>query len=242
MRRYILLLLLILCSFILPGQTVELKSFIEDYIITFPNNTEVSIGIVVGDKNYKLGYRLEDGNLIEIDNQKTFFEIASISKVFTATLLMRELKLETMALSDPIQKHLLVNIRKDSFQGKAITIQHLVTHTSGLEKNPLRSYKRYNAYLEGFELNYIPGQKWEYNNLTMSLVGAIIADKNNFTWENHLTTNLLKPLGMQNTFVDLSRVPTANRVQCIKKNGAKKDCYFHSLKQLYGQQVAWYPL
>lgn len=230
MRISTLSLLLILSSIRAYGQSVNFKSFIEEYLITFPTNTEVSIGIIDGVHSYKLGYTVENGTLVETDNQEMLFEVASISKVFTATLLMKEQKLGSMALSDPIQKHLLVKMSKGSFQGQTITMQHLVTHTSGLEKNPLRSYKRYNLYLKSFELDYVPGLKWEYNNLTMSLLGALIADKNKTTWDDHLTTNLLQPLGMQNTFADLDKVPAIGRVQCTKKNGEKKDCYFHPLK------------
>jgi putative pyoverdin transport system ATP-binding/permease protein len=211
------------------SQTPQFQTFIEEYLTSFPNNTEIAIGIIDGDNTYKIGYRLENGKLIPVKNESTLFEIGSITKVFTSALLVKEVKSNMIALNDPIQKHLTFKIKQDTYQNQPLTILHLVTHTSGLKKNPLMSYKRYSSYLKGFELTYTPGKNWEYNNLTFGLVGELAAEKNKTSWNVSLKENILKPLNMDNTYTNLGEAPKINRVQCTNKMGAKGDCYFHKM-------------
>lgn len=211
------------------SQSPQFQTFIEEYLTSFPNNTEIAIGIIDGDNTYKMGYRLENGKLIAVKNEMTLFEIGSITKVFTTALLMKEVRSNTIALNDPIQKHLPFNIKQDSYQNQPLSILHLVTHTSGLKKNPLMSYKKYCNYLKGFELMYTPGKNWEYNNLAFGLVGELAAEKNKTGWDVSLRENILKPLNMNNTYTNLEEAPKINRVQCTNKKGAKGDCYFHKM-------------
>ena len=208
------------------SQSTQFHTFIEKYFGSFPNNAEIAIGIVDGDSTYKMGYRLENGRVIPVKNESTLFEIGSITKVFTTALLMKEVKRNTIALSDPIQKHLTFKIKQDSYRNQPLTILHLITHTSGLKKNPLMSYKRYGKYLKSFELTYLPGKNWEYNNLAVGLVGELAAEKNKTSWDVSLKENILKPLSMTSTYTNLSEVPKTNRVQCTDKNGIKGDCFF----------------
>ena len=210
-------------------QSLEFKTFIEEYLMSFPDNTEIAIGIVDGHNIYKMGYRFENGKLNPIQNESTLFEIGSITKVFTSALLMKEVKRNTLALNDPIQKHLAFTIKKDSYQNQPLTILHLITHTSGLKKNPLMSYKRYSNYLRDVELTYLPGRSWEYNNLAVALVGELAAEKNKTSWDISLKENLLKPLDMKSTYSNIGEAPKINRVQCINKKGTKSDCYFHKM-------------
>ena len=211
------------------SQSPQFQTFIEEYLTSFPNNTEIAIGIIDGNNSYKIGYRLENGKLIPVKNESTLFEIGSITKVFTSSLLMKEVKSNMIALNDPIQKHLTFKIKQDSYQNQPLTILHLVTHTSGLKKNPLMSYKRYCSYLKGFELTYTPGKNWEYNNLTFGLVGELAGEKNRTSWDVSLKENILIPLDMNNTYTNLTEAPKINRVQCTSKKGTKGDCYFHKM-------------
>ena len=173
---------------------------------------------------------MSDGKLIPVKNESTLFEIGSITKVFTSALLMKEVIRKTITLNDPIQKHLTFKIKQDSYQNQSLTVLHLITHTSGLKKNPLMSHKRYCNYLKGFELTYIPGKNWEYNNLAVGLVGELAAEKNKTTWDISLRENILVPLEMHNTYSNLDEAPKTNRVQCSNKKGAKGDCYFHKME------------
>jgi CubicO group peptidase (beta-lactamase class C family) len=225
----VVLLATLLQMHLAASQSPQFQTFIEEYLTSFPNNAEIAIGIIDGDRIYKMGYRLENGKVIPVKNESTLFEIGSITKVFTSALLMREVRNNNIALSDPIQKHLKVKIKQDTYQNQSLIILHLITHTSGLKRNPLMGYKRYSHYLKGFELDYVPGKKWEYNNLTVALAGKLAADKSNTSWDVSLKENLIRPLNMNDTYTNLGEAPKANRVQCVNKRGEKGDCYFHRI-------------
>lgn len=211
------------------SQPSKFQIYLEDYLSSFPENTEVAIGIVDKDDILKYGYRIKNGETVPVQNSSTLFEIGSISKTFTAALLMKEVENGTMLLNDPIQKHFSSEIKQDTYQGQALSILHLATHTSGLKKNPLMNYNRYSNYLSKVQLDYVPGKSWEYNNMGISLLAKLIAEKNNAGWSDVLRENVLKPLGMTSTFSNRAEAPEANRVQCVKKNGTKGECYFHKM-------------
>jgi CubicO group peptidase (beta-lactamase class C family) len=90
-------------------------------------------------------------------------------------------------------------------------------------------YKRYSRYLKHFELNYVPGKKWEYNNLAVALIGKLVAEKDETSWDISLKQYILKPLNMTSTYPSLKETPKANRVQRVNKNGERSECYFHRM-------------
>jgi len=219
---------MIIHAFTINAQDVALQELIENELAAFPD-CEIAIGIIDKQEALKLGYKKENNDWVSVKNSGTLFEIASISKIFTAALLAREVEKGLISIEDSLQKHLGFNIKNDTYENQTLKIKHLITHTSGLKKNPLTNYKRYSNYLKGFQLDYVPGTNWEYNNLTIGLLAQITAEKNETTWTNMLKEGILQPLGMNNTYVNLQETPEANRVQCVNKNGDIKDCYFHKI-------------
>lgn len=231
-----IVLILILCfgfDQFLFSQPEKFQLYLEDYLSSFPEHTEVAIGIIDNGIILKYGYRVENGKPVAVQNSTTLFEIGSISKTFTAALLMKEVEKGAMSLTDPIQKHFSSEIRQDTYQGETLSLLHLATHTSGLKKNPLTNYKRYSKYLREVELDYMPGRKWEYNNMGVSLLAELIAEKNNTSWSEVLYENVLKPLEMTNTYSNKNEAPENGRVQCVKRNGTQGDCYFHKMESFH---------
>ncbi len=216
-----------LAAFALKSQT-SLDQLIQAELVAFPD-CEIAIGIIDGEQELRLGYEVKDHNLTPVDNNRTFFEIASISKVFTMALVAKEMADGILSIEDPIQEHLSFPIKKDSLGLQTIQIKHLLTHTSGLKKNPLMSYNRYSAYLKRFELDYRPGLDWDYNNLAVGLLAEITAEKHETSWSQLIREQLLKPLGMNSTFIHTDEAPETDRVQCVNKKGQTKPCYFHQM-------------
>lgn len=226
-----IIVLAIILAYVSPavkGQYSAQQITIENHLKSFPNG-EVAIGVIDEKQEYKFGYKILEGNLKRIDNSSTLFEIGSITKTFVASLLAKEISKGNVSLEDPIQKHLNFKIKSSHFKDQTIRMWHLATHTSGLKRNPLVSYKKYTKYLGNFELDYVPGGNWEYNNMTVALLGEVVAQKNKVTWDVLLKQNLLLPLGMSSTYVSIQEAPMGNRVKCIKKSGRTNDCYFHKM-------------
>ncbi|MEM1406924.1 MAG: serine hydrolase [Bacteroidota bacterium] len=92
---------ILLLPILLPEQLVMGQAtlrLVEERLLSFPNHAEIAIGIVDGDKTYKLGYRVIEGQSIAVNNASTLYEIGSISKTFVAALLINEIEKGTMSL------------------------------------------------------------------------------------------------------------------------------------------------
>ena len=138
----------------------------------------------------------------------TIFDVASVSKQFTAMAIAILAKQEKISLDDDIRKY-MPDI--PDF-GKTITIRHLLHHTSGL-----RSWG-FLMQLEGLEwddrlsyahtlqlarnqkeLNFEPGEEYSYSNTGYTLLAEIVARVTGQSFREWTTTNIFKPLGMTGT-------------------------------------------
>ena len=131
---------------------------------------------------------------------------------------MKLIKEGKIQLDDTIDKYLKVKI--PSKKGIKITFRHLVTHTSGLPSiptnfnpsdcnDPYNDYKKQQMYefLDTCELLSIPGEKYEYSNLGMALLGHILSTIEKKSFEELIKTEILMPLDMKNTYVFFNDIP-----------------------------------
>src|SRR5690606_19208049 len=124
----------------------------------------------------------EGDSLRKVDNREKVFEIGSITKVFTSTLLANFVLEDKVKLEDDIGDYINVPIKEDT----KITFISLANHTSGLPRlppnlfvlgSPDNPYKNYdNAKLEAYlseqlSLSGNAGVKSEYSNLGVGLLG-----------------------------------------------------------------------
>ena len=146
----------------------------------------------------------------------TLFEIGSITKAFTGTLLAEMVLRREVALSDPVAKY-LPGWTIPSYQGQLITLLDLATHTSGLPSlpdsfagaNPLDPYADFTearliAALARYQLTRAPQTQYEYSNMGMALLGRALAERAKLPYEVLLRERILTPLGMSDTRIDLT--------------------------------------
>jgi serine-type D-Ala-D-Ala carboxypeptidase/endopeptidase len=146
----------------------------------------------------------------------TVFEIGSITKVFTASLLADMAARREVKLDDPVAKYLPSTVRMPSRNGRQITLLDLATQSSGLprmpsnfspgdENNPYSDYtvQQMYAFLSGYELPRDIGAQYEYSNLGVGLLGHVLALRAGKSYEALLTERILKPLGMTDTRITL---------------------------------------
>ena len=147
----------------------------------------------------------------------TVFEIGSITKVFTSTLLADMVARGLVALDDPVSKFLPPNVRMPSRNGREITLVDLATQHSGLPRmpsnfspgDPANPYADYTDslmfdFLSHYELTRDPGASFEYSNLGVGLLGNALARRAGMPYEALLTQRILEPLGMRNTGIVLT--------------------------------------
>ncbi len=142
------------------------------------------------------------------------FEIGSISKVFTTTLLAEMAVRGELGLDDPIRKYLPDSVRAPAWEGREISLRDLATATSGLPRlptnfdpaDPADPYADYTvadlyAFLSGYALTRAPGAAYEYSNLGMGLLGHLLERSAGKPYEALVTERILAPLGMRDTWL-----------------------------------------
>lgn len=147
----------------------------------------------------------------------TKFRIASVTKQFTAALIMQLVEKGKINLDGRLSDYLQY-YRKDI--GDKITIHQILSHTSGLanytdnrelnESGGKVVPKDFiTKYCSG-ELVFEPGTSWAYSNTGYYILGAIIEELTGKSYEENLRENILTPLGMSNTGVEQSGIAYEN--------------------------------
>ena len=171
------------------------------------------IGIVVGIINHGetkvFGYGKLDKNKSDVPDGNTIWEIGSITKTFTCTILADMVLKGELSLDDPAQKFMPDGIIVPSYNGKQITLRHLATHTSALPRDPenftdpQNTAEQFFGFLNTAKLSREPGTLYEYSNLAMTLLGYILCEKTGMEYETLLKKRILEPLGMNDTYVEV---------------------------------------
>ncbi|MES2373341.1 MAG: serine hydrolase domain-containing protein [Bacteroidota bacterium] len=174
-----------------------------------------SIAILKDGKTYYYGYGETAKGNNSIPDNRTIFEIGSISKTFTATLLADAVSKGKIKLDDPVNKYLPDSIPAITFEGVPVTIRSLINHSSGIPRMPdnmgtnkTDPYIDYDdskmfSFYKNFTPTRKPGDKYEYSNLAVGTVGVILERINKDSYENMLLKTICKPLDMHDTKVYL---------------------------------------
>jgi CubicO group peptidase (beta-lactamase class C family) len=135
----------------------------------------------------------------------SIFLLASISKPIVATAVMRLVEQGRLTLADPIVKHIP---EFETFGKGAVTVWHLLTHTSGLDESGWWREILFERRASATELvqvacrsalRYAPGTRYEYNTLTFALLGELIARLSGLAYPEYLRREIFEPLGMRDT-------------------------------------------
>ncbi len=150
-------------------------------------------------------------------DEHSVYEIGSITKVFTALALADMVRRGEVALDDPVQRYLPEGAVVPSRSGKPITLRLLSAQRSGLPRmpsnfspaNPANPYADYTGdrmldFLRGYTLTRDPGERYEYSNLGVGLLGFALARRSGTSYEQMIARRILAPLGMRETMVTLT--------------------------------------
>lgn len=176
----------------------------------FPNNTQLSIAIIRNGKTNYYGIIKENDSIKPIENHNKVFEIGSITKVFTSTVLASLVEDKKIKLTDCVNSYYPFTF-KDSIR---ITFESLANHTSGLprlpenldlsnEINPYENYgkKELDEYLENIlKLENEPLKTYLYSNLGAGLLGYTLGLSEKMNFQELLQKQILDKYHMTNTF------------------------------------------
>ncbi len=196
----------------------HIDSLVHGYATTFMETTQspgFSIGVLVGTKSYFYNYGDAKKGTDIHPTRNTVYEIGSITKTFTAYLLADAVVKKKLALNDPITKYLPDSVSQNKDLQK-ITIEQLSNHTSGLPRLPLNLYigskdakDPYEAYddkalfsfLKIFKAYQKPGEKYDYSNLAVGLLGVILERVNGMPLGEQYRQTIFGPLKMKASYV-----------------------------------------
>ncbi|MDP4665954.1 MAG: beta-lactamase family protein [Flavobacteriaceae bacterium] len=142
-------------------------------------------------------------------NDSSIFELASISKQFTAMGIVQRAKEGQLRFDDEVAKYIP---ELKVYEG--VTIHHLLNHTSGLpdymdladqhwDKSQIVTNEDILKLFEELkpEANFEPNEKWEYSNMGYLVLGSIIERVSGQKFGDYLQQKIFQPLGMKHTFV-----------------------------------------
>jgi len=138
------------------------------------------------------------------------FRLGSITKQFTATAILMLAEEGKLSVQDRIEKHL----PGYPTHGYTITIEHLLTHTSGIQSytgipgwmtDRITAPMKPQEIIDGFKkepMNFAPGERYLYNNSGYILLGAIIEKVSGKSYEAFVKERIFDPLGMTSSYYD----------------------------------------
>ena len=191
----------------IPGLSDTQLDLIHEQTKIFADNTQLAIALIDGQKTLFYGLERRNDSLFTINNSEALFEIGSITKVFTATLLAHEVVNGNLTLDQKVS-----DILKMTFHtGNDMTLEELASHTSGMPrlagnlftyvKDQTNPYKEYSPeilinYLKD-EFEVLDKKEYAYSNTGAALLGYSLAVYNDRPYTELIQDNILTPLGMK---------------------------------------------
>jgi CubicO group peptidase (beta-lactamase class C family) len=166
-------------------------------------------GKVILERSY--GYAVAEWQIQ--NSPATKYEIASLSKQFTAAAILQLVDASKLNVQDPVSKY--YPDAPPSWQG--MTIHHLLTHTSGLPENDWSDFFKGKCVsyttddlvntFRNRPLGFPPGSDWKYRNTDYYLLAYIIEKLSGESYGNYIAQHIFQPLKMTHSgFVPTSAV------------------------------------
>ena len=237
----------------LDGNAEAIEAFLDR------NFRDTNAGMVIGlidehgTRVFSRG-KLDSGTDASIDGD-TIFEMASVTKVFTSLLLVDAVHRGEMNLRDPVAKYMPENVKIPSYRGKEITLLNLAVQDSGLPWNTpkqeevlqfksgkpdLEAFKKeaskftvddLHELLSTYELTQEPGEKFQYSNVGMALLGNAIERATGRDYESLVVERICRPLGMHDSLISLAEEQRSRLAHGHMPDGAKADFWsFQAMK------------
>ena len=228
----------------LYGQQLEKR--IDSLVKSYISDDGSGIAIIVKKEGNILYHKAFGKANVElgVDMQPSHvFRIGSVTKQFTACAILKLAEENKLTLQDDIHKYL----PDYPTQNHKITIEHLLTHTSGIKSytdlpewteevrrkdfEPLDLIKTF----QRDELDFPPGEKFKYNNTGYFILGYIIEKASGMSYPDYIKETFFKPLKMMNSYYGSSTQIIPNRASGYQKNadGKLQNANYLSMTQPY---------
>lgn len=175
----------------------------------------VAAGVLVDDQEtYACHGVTSIENPLPVDTD-TLFQLSSISKTYTATALMRLVAEGKVELEAPVRRYVPELTLKDERTAAAITVLHLLNHTSGLAWGLMvnsgfgdDALARYVQQLAELELIAPPGTRTSYSQAGYNLAGRVVEKVTGLTFERAVAALVFAPVGLSHSFYTSEEIMT----------------------------------
>lgn len=211
------------------NQAAQLEQFVEDWQRRWPAPA-IALAVTVSDTtSFASGFGTRELGTERPVTPDTIFGVASVTKGVTALAIMQLVEAGRLALTDPISRYLPAYQTRRPEWAKATTIQHFLTHSSGLSPLPARFFALARqaahdpdassrpawiadhrpldtaadllAYIAASDQPLLgpPGAQFSYCNEGFALLGAIIEAVSGQPYADYVQAQILDPLEMYNS-------------------------------------------
>lgn len=195
------------------AQTIPQK--LDDYFSALGNNREINGNLLVAENGriiYKQSFGYADFDSKRLNTDDSEFNLASISKTFTAVAVLQLKEKNQLNLDDKFVKYF------PDFPYPAITIRQMLSHSSGLSDSDLSPIFNETAAPKTGKVSTIedlparlarakvplklqPGEKWWYCNLAYQLLALLVEKQSGEKFGAYLVRHIFQPAGMQHTYL-----------------------------------------
>lgn len=180
-----------------------------------------AVGVTIDGRAYVFDYGVaskETGKAVDAD---TLFELGSVSKTFTATLVSWANLDGKLSLDDPVARHWAA---LDGTPFGAVTLLQLGTHTPGgmplQVPDEIRNESDLLAYLKAWRPAYPPGTERTYSNVSIGTLGLLTAKGQGKAFPELMEGRLFPALGLSHSYVTVPPAQMGDYAEGYTKNGA----------------------
>ena len=214
-------ILLVLALFIQYAGVSQSKSGKIDKLLKAHHaNNQFNGSVLVLQKGkiiFESGYGYRDAEAKKKNNTNTIFQVGSVTKQFTALVMLKLEEEGKLELTDLLSKYYPAFPGADS-----ITMHHLLSHSSGVpnytddEKfmqdeitRPVDELRMFALFRKG--LDFIPGSKFKYSNSGYYILGSVIQKVTGQSYEQVIREMIFQPLGMDRSGFDFAHLTDSNK-------------------------------
>jgi CubicO group peptidase (beta-lactamase class C family) len=221
MKKYQAFLATLLLAGAVQAQSLSTK--IETLVNAYHNTHQFNGSLLVAQHGtiiYKGGVGFKNAGTGAVNTENSIFQIGSVTKQFTSAVIMQLQQEGRLSVLDHLDKYL------PGFpNGNRITIEQLLTHTSGLhnytddtdfQKADLT--KPYDdttllSRIGKYALDFPPGTSWKYSNSGYIMLGLVIKKVTGHPYEQEVRRRIFQPLGMTHSGFDFMHLADTNKTQ-----------------------------
>jgi CubicO group peptidase (beta-lactamase class C family) len=189
---------------------------LDELITAYANTNKFNGSVLVAQRGNILlekGYGFKNATNKSLNDSNTIFQIASITKQFTSTVVLKLIELNKLSLTDKLSKYY-----KGFPYGDSITIEELLNHTSGLrdfteEDSAINETdeRRIIPYLKTLKPDFAPGTNWHYSNSGYVVLGYIIQKVSGMSYWEAVRKYIFEPLQMHCSGFDFAHLNSSEK-------------------------------